>query len=123
MERRADTTAYGWLALAHRLATPLGVAEAINEHVEMLKLHMCRASITFVHPVASPGNAIRVLRSELPGAPESGAEWESGSRVNTPARLGDAPHPHRTIRDASSGRHDLEQGADQDRLASSGPSS
>ena len=40
MDQRADTTAYGGLELAHRLATALGVAEAIDGHVEVLKLHM-----------------------------------------------------------------------------------
>ena len=37
-EKCPDTTAYGGLALAHGLATALGVAETIDEHVEVLKL-------------------------------------------------------------------------------------
>ena len=40
VDQRADTTAYGGLELAHRLATALGVAEAIDGPVEVLKLHM-----------------------------------------------------------------------------------
>lgn len=40
VDQRADTTAYGGLALAHGLATALGVAEAIDGHVGVLKLHM-----------------------------------------------------------------------------------
>jgi hypothetical protein len=40
VDQRADTTAYGGLELAHRLATALGVAEAIDRRVEVLKLHM-----------------------------------------------------------------------------------
>jgi len=40
VDQRADTTAYGGLALAHGLATALGVAEVIDEHVGVLKLHM-----------------------------------------------------------------------------------